>query len=406
MQPVVITKRSIANWSDAEQASLAVAIKEATLACADRSADKYSGEALVDLGRLCALGLAWPTAVQAVDHYLQETSMNKLRLPEAYAIKIDALLHLKDEPSVLKTAKEMLASVLYDSFAAYASGEALDYMQLRYTSDALSLAAARQPKILALLQAFVPVDPSKAQSSPESAVAGAPDLYRQALALAELQQLTRDADAARNTVAALDAAVPSTLAGDDVLAINGWKKRYALLGQPLTVTPLSSLSVPAQIPVIPARRAITALLLFPDWCAQCIQLARQMPQGGFAVEGHEAYIFGLLVETMTQQKLSPAADPKSVKQQSSFNPAYAAEYLKGSPTVTVPSDLLERFNAHDVPVLIVTDSNGIIRFIDLADEAVLEPGRTVDSAVDLVGRQWPAATGTPNSSQGRGVALH
>ena len=274
-------------------------------------------------------------------------------------------------------------------------------MQLRYTSDAVSLAAARQPKILALLQAFVPADLSRA-SSPEAEVPVAPDLYRQALALAELQQLAGDSDAARNTGAALDAVVPSTLDVDDVLAIDGWKKRYALLGQPLTVTPLSSLNVPPQVPVIPARRAITALLLFPDWCAQCIHLAMQMPKGGFSVEGHEAYIFGLLVETMTQQKLSPSADPKSVKQQSSFDPAFAAEYLKNSSTVTVPAGLLERFNAHDVPVLIVTDSNGVIRLIDLADEAVLEPGGTVDSAVDLIGRQWPAAISTSSNSQGTG----
>jgi hypothetical protein len=401
MEPVVITRHSIANWSDAEQFSLAVAVKEATVACADRSADKYSGEELVDLGRLCALGLAWPAALNAVDHYLQQPGANKTGLSEAYAIKLDAQLHLKDEPSALKTVREMLSSVPYDSFAAYATGEAIDYMRLRYTSDAVSLAAARQPKMLALLQAFSSADSSRV-SSPE-AVKTAPDLYRQALVLAELQQLAADPDAARNTIAALDNVVPSTLADDDVLAIKDWKMRYALLGQPLMLTPLSSLSVPAQMPVIPARKAITALLLFPDWCAQCIQLARQMPKGKFSVEGHEAYIFGLLVNTMTQ-KLPSVSSLKSADEQSNFNPAYAEDYLKGSSTVTVPASLLKRFNAHDVPVLIVTDSNGIIRFIDVADEAVLQPGGTVDSAVDLIGKQWPTTIGIFNNSQSKGTA--
>ena len=74
-----------------------------------------------------------------------------------------------------------------------------------------------------------------------------------------------------------------------------------------------------------------------------------------------------------------------------FDLAYAAEYLKGTQTITVAATLLERFHATDVPLLILVDSHGIVRLIDSADETILQPGKAVDSAVALVGKRWPAA---------------
>ncbi len=93
------------------------------------------------------------------------------------------------------------------------------------------------------------------------------------------------------------------------------------------------------------------------------------------------------MQTGPAKKLPHAAD-KTLNERGGFDAAYAAEYLKGTPTVTVAPSLLERFNVTDVPLLIVTDSQGVVRLIDVADETALQPGNTVDSAVALIGKHW------------------
>lgn len=388
MHPVEVTRSSITNWSDIEQASLAVAIKRAADACAARPASSYIGDPLVDLARLCSLGQASPAVILATDRYIHEDSQPKLRLAEAYAAQIEAQLHLKDEPAALKSAQVMLAAVPYTSLVADASTEAINYMQLLFTADAVSLAESRQPRVLALLRiASTPGDPVSASPRRPAAV----ELYRQALTLAALQQLEARSAEALQTTAALDAVVPATLSDDDKLGIATLRQRYAQLGQPLaTIAPLSALDRPLHLlPDIPSHFAITALLFFPDWCAQCVRLARQMPETTFTVQDHKAYIYGLLAQTVPPAKIPLPTSRAAPTQQASFNPAYAAEYLKGTPTVIVPPALLNTFHATDIPLLIVTDSNGVVRLIEAVDENALQPGNTLDSAVALIGNRWP-----------------
>src|SRR5580658_1777949 len=71
MEPVEITRGPIENWSGIEQASFAVAVRQAADACAVRPAAGFTGDDLVDLSRLCALGLAWPSVIDATGRYLQ-----------------------------------------------------------------------------------------------------------------------------------------------------------------------------------------------------------------------------------------------------------------------------------------------------------------------------------------------
>jgi hypothetical protein len=180
------------------------------------------------------------------------------------------------------------------------------------------------------------------------------------------------------------------VAGDDLAAVETIRGQYAQLGQPLgEIVPLNT-AAGVRFPV-PMARTITVLLLFPDWCAQGIRLAKTIPQGRFSVEGHEAVMLGLLVETVPAEKLPENADGKVGGEASTFKPAYAAEYVKGTQTVTVPAAMLERFHATDVPLLIVADSHGVVRLIEVADETVLQPGKAVDSAVALIGKRWGEA---------------
>ncbi len=390
MGPVEITRRSITNWSEVEQASLAVAIRQASAACTAKSYVTYSGNNLADFARLCALGQAWPTVVEAANRYLGEKT-NDARMSEIYAAKIDAELHLKQEPEVLQDAKAMLAAVPYSSAVAEASDEALTYMEVLYTSDALSLAQVRQAPVLRALQtrlAEAAIEPGNSALRSLSVVA----LYRQGLTLALLEQFNGKPEDAKQAVALLDNAVASGLTSDDENSIVAMRRGYAMLGLPLGKLPVSSsLDLPGRLPDIPAHRAMTVLLLFPDWCAQCVGLARQMPETVFSVDGHEGYAYGLLAETVPPQSPSKqrAATQRSVNK---FDPAFTANYLRGTPTLVVDPQLLLRFNFVDVPTLIATDSKGIVRYIGTADESAFQPGQTVDSLVAAIGKRWPWPT--------------
>src|SRR6202012_5995917 len=114
---------------------------------------------------------------------------------------------------------------------------------------------------------------------------------------------------------ALDAAVPTTLTPDDALPIAAARKRYAFLGKPLPpISLLDSLSMPNKLPELPAHGAMTALLLFPEWCAQCIALGPGLPQSVFLIEGHEAYLYALMAETLPPRpKRSPVKDGPTAK---------------------------------------------------------------------------------------------
>jgi hypothetical protein len=239
MRPVEITRATVANWSDIEQSSLSVAIKQAAVACAARPATDYTGAALVDLSRLCALGFTWPAATAAANRYIHEEALPKPRLAEAYALLINAELQLKDEHSTLTDALAMLTAVPYTSVVADSTTQAISYMHLLYTLDAVTLATKRQPLVLSALHSASPEVIPTPDTPPSTA-----DLYKQALVLAELQQLQADPAAAQKTVTALESAVSSALTNDDLVAINRLRDRYALLGKPLaSITPLEHFSV-------------------------------------------------------------------------------------------------------------------------------------------------------------------
>jgi hypothetical protein len=391
MHPLEVTRHSIANWSDTEVQALTVAIANAATECAARDPKTFAGDALIDLARLCALGQSWPAVVQTTALYISSDAPSKPRLNQAYEAQIDAQLHLKDEHSALTGAQAMLGAVPYDALVAETIDEAIGYMQLVHTTDAITLDAARQPLLLATLRApRTPADPT--QPSPAFPPQSIHELYAAGISYAALQQLANQPDAAQSTLAALDAAVPTNLIPDDAIPIAAARKRYAFLGQPLpAIHLLNSLSMPNRLPELPAHSAMTALLLFPDWCAQCVRLGPQLPQSVFLVEGREAYVYVLLAETSTPKpKALPAKDAPPEK------PA-PRDLLAETPTVVVPPSVLTQFAADDFPFLIIADAHGVIRLLQPVSEDVLQSGGTLDSAVGLIGQNWPLRPGAPAS---------
>lgn len=379
MHPLELTRHNIANWSDIELAAMQVTITRAREGCLARKSTDFTGSDLIDLARLCSLGQQLAAVVTAATRYIDATPDPKPRLTEAYIAKTEALLRLQQEPAALDTALTMLRAVPYSTDVGDVVDEALAYMRYVHTADALKLAAAREPLLLATLAL-----PGAATGVPAPDLPSAHVLFQQGLAAAALQQLAANPAAARATVAALEAALLPSVSPDETLLIDRARRQYALLGQPITdIHPLASLSEPVhRPPQLPVRGAITAMLLFPDWCAACVRMSHQLPPTVFTVEGHSAYLYALLAETVPPRK--PPADGSPA----TFSPAFAAAMMQDTASVTVPPALLQRYAADDFPLLLIADSAGILRVLAPLASTDVRPGGEVDAAIAAVGRRF------------------
>ncbi|RSL15497.1 hypothetical protein EDE15_0986 [Edaphobacter aggregans] len=415
-RPLEITRRSIQNWSDSETAALSVAIQQAKDACSARTANQFSGEDLIAYARLCSLGLQWPTVQEAATLYLDATHRTGPEakpadafpgLTQAYGYMIDSSLHLNDPAAALVASFEMLKTVPYTDLTSQSTNETIRYLQLIQTPDALSLLAKRQAVLLPLLRSAAIANPTSSQHQ-----LSLHDLYADGIELASLQQFANQPDAAAATIAELEAALPPNLSTDESILIAESRRQYALLGTPLPNIASSAylLREPVNHPphIETYFSAATALLLFPDWCAQCIRMGPQLMGALSRITQFDGHFFALLAQatpfptpTPIPARTKPAsakaarflpssAAPDAALDQAQSLPKTPAELLRGTPTLVVSNDILTRFAANDFPVLIVTDHNGIIRFLQTAPENVLVSGGLADQVVARVIEQWPA----------------
>ncbi|WP_263381597.1 hypothetical protein [Granulicella arctica] len=383
-KPLEITRRSIGNWSDAETGALGIAVKQASEQCSTRSPDHFAGDDLIAFARLCALGQQWPIVSSAAGRYITNTDPTKPQLAQAYAYQIDANLHANDPKAALASSQAMLKAVPYEALADEATDEALHYLQLAFTPDALTLYADREPLILALL--------AERKASPNAVPIH--KLYTNGLAFAALQQLAGSAVDAAVTVKDVDTALATVtpLPNDESILIADARRQYALLGKPLPRIRLSvSLYSPTETPRINRDYgASTVLFLFPDWCAQCIRMGQAFLPALFRISEKDVHLYGLLAQPTPPVAAPPKTTPKlALEPTAPIAPKTPAEILRGTPTLIVPPETLAEFAATDFPLLIATDPKGIIRFIQPASENALNPGDFLDQVIDHIALKWP-----------------
>ena len=390
-RPVEIVRKAITNWSDVELTALTVAMKKAAIACGERKAADYNGDDLVALSRLCSFGQQWPASKDAAAKYIGEMypveGPAKTQLSLAYGLQLDAALHMHDLKEIMADAKAMLAGVAYDANVNTAADDAISYLQLAYTDEAMALETIRQPLLLAALEAEKPVIPRRS-------------LYASGLAQAELLQYVNKPVEAAASVAALDAALGDVtkVLADDMVPIGEARKQYGLLGNPLPALTLSmSLANPAEVPRLdPQFGAGTALLLFPDWCAQCVGIRGDLWKAEQTKQGIVRLYVLLAEKTPDKEALAakalgikpyPAApvDPAAKPEK----PKTASELLLNTQTMVVPPETTELFAAGDFPFVVMVDYAGIVRFAGSAPETVLRPGDFLDRLVEHVAEYWP-----------------
>jgi hypothetical protein len=268
---------------------------------------------------------------------------------QAYALSMNALVHLNGVDLAVQTARAMLRGLPYDAEVAYAMRFIKDYLEQAGNPEAMNLAAAEHAAIVQALAQGVPL---KAAHGEAMMSLGA--LYESAMELAFWQRYAGDDRAAASTVADVYGALPSATPApvEDQPRIAAVRTQYELLGTRLLelkfVRSLQSAKAKAQID--PEYGAATVLVLFPDWCTQCRKMMTAVRAFAIVNSQTPIHAYGLMF----------AEGAESPGQTSHED---AAKDLQGTPTLEVAPEIARSFGAIDWPFAIVVDKAGKIRFI-------------------------------------------
>jgi hypothetical protein len=415
VRPLDITRRSPQNWSEVELAALKVAREQAKPACAARNPDEFAGDDLVALAHLCAFAQMWQPVHQAAAKYVlaaqaataELDSKGMIALATAFDYKVQASLNLNDPDDAVATTQTMLRTVPYDEFASEATNSTLHYIHFIRIPQALQLLAQRQAILLELIKGYaLKADAPAAQ--PRLPVHA---LYADALALPAMQQFTNRLEDAEKSHAELETALPAALSSEDGMFIEEKRRQYLLLGKHLpTLKPMGSLLTPdAPLPENLNTRFTQAnvFLLFPDWCNQCIAMVfNGAARPKQLLEERHALFFPLMAQVDPPEKRAKPAirdvplpssrsgkgpqpgEKLHVDQQLAIKSTPDAR-LEGTPTVVVPMETLDAFAAVDFPLIVATDHNGVVRFVQVAQEDALTPGGEIDQIVMHIADTWP-----------------
>jgi hypothetical protein len=346
MHPLDMVRMSLDNWSDAELGALGVGMHKAKEACDAANPDNYSGDDLYDLARLCSFGQDWNAANTAALDYVRG-GLEPHRA-QAYALSMNALVHINAIDLAIGTAREMLRKLPYDAEVAYAIRYMKDTLEQSADPEALKLAEQEHVAIVQALAAGVPL-----KAAHGDAVIGLGPLYDSAMDLAFLQRYAGDAAAAATAVE-IDASLPkaAVLTPEDKQRIDSVRTQYGLLGAqlPSIAATRSLLSATAKAQVNPDFGAATVLVLFPDWCVQCRNMMKTLTAFVVANRDVPIHAYGLMFhdESVTGAEPLPEAKLKE---------------LQGTATLLVPAETTATFRALDFPLGIVTDKAGLVRFI-------------------------------------------
>jgi thiol-disulfide isomerase/thioredoxin len=364
MHPLDVVRSSLDNWSDAELGALSVGIHKAHDACEAVKPADYAGDDLYDLARLCALGQDWSNANAAALAYI--ASKQEKHQAQAYALSVNALVHMNAIDLALETTREMLGRSPYDAEVAYAVRYMKDTLEQASNPAALKLAGEEHAAIVEALKKGASL---KAVNGDAVMSVGA--LYESAMELAFLQRYAGDDAGAAVTVADVDGVLPQTVKSEDATRIAAVRTRYGLLGERLPeVKVLRALESPAARAVIDTHSSsATVLVLFPDWCGGCRKMMKTLTEFGRANKDGPIRAYGLVF-----------ADDSVIPVQAAHEEILKG--LRGTATLVVADSTTQMLGATDFPLGIVLDRMGEIRFIGTLPGDAFNGGGYVEKVIE------------------------
>jgi hypothetical protein len=389
MQPLDQVRSSLDNWSPAELAALAAGIKRAQEYCGQVAPASVGGDDLYQLARICTFGQQWNAADAAASAYIRSANEKGAAQPYqalAYAIRVNALLNLKDTTMAIEVARSMLHSVPYDATVDQSMAYLIHYLAMSLDDDVLPLARERQPFLLIALGSGSALREQQGDLSTGTSI-GTAALYDEGLELAYLERYAGRQNEAEQARAALDAALAKVPAEkiDNRAEIERARAQYALLGEklpPIHILPYTSPGYPRPR-INPDYGAATVLLLFPEWCTQCRRMMQ--PLNEFLSRNNAAGIhtYGVLALDADETATDPFRSD-------SFKD------LLHTPTLTTPSATLESFGAVTFPFVVITDGAGRIRFLGAVAQNAFDAGGFVEQVIEK-NLHGTASKGTPSA---------
>jgi hypothetical protein len=365
MRPLDQVRSSLDNWSPAELTALAAGIKRAQEYCKQVAPASVQGDDLYQLARVCSVGQRWSAADAAASAYIK--SVSQPYQAHAYAIRVNALLNLKDTTMATEVARSMLHSLPYDATVDQSMAYLIHFLAMSLDDAALPLARERQPFLLTALQSG-----NALKEQPGDTVIGAAALYDEGLELAYLQQYAGRQNEGQQTVTALDAALAkvATEKVDNQAEIDRAREQYALVGEKLPRIAILRYAAPGnpRPRINPDYGTATVLLLFPEWCAQCRKMMQ--PLSGFLIRNNTETIhtYGLLALDADEMTADPFKD-ESFKD------------LLHTPILTTSSATLQAFGAVSFPFIVITDGTGRIRFLGTVSQNAFDAGGFVEQVI-------------------------
>ena len=383
MRPLDQVRSSLDNWSPAELAALAAGVARAQEYCKQVPPTSVTGDDLYQLARVCSIGVQWSAADTAANLYIKSGSAPYQA--HAYAIRVNALLNLRDTAMAIEVARSMLHSLPYDATVDQSLAYLIHYLAMSLDDAALPLAQERQPFLLAVLQSG-----NGLKEQPGDTVIGMAALYSEGLELAYLEQYASRQNEAQQAVAALDAALAKVPLEkiDNPAEIARAKLQYALLGQKLPdikiLRYVTSMDVRPRIN--PSFGSATVLFLFPDWCAQCIRMMPAMTEFLRRNGANGTHTYGLLALDAAHADVDP------------FTQDRFKDLLK-TPTLTTPAATLQIFSAVAYPFAVITDGDGRIRFLGTVPANAFDAGGFVEQLLDKTVMKNASADRRPSPAQ-------
>jgi len=348
-----------------ELGALGVGMKKAKEGCAQAKASEYSGDDLYDLARLCSFGQDWDGANGAALAYV--ASREETHRAQAYALSMNALVHLNAIDLATQTARELLSRLPYDAEVAYAIRDMKDTLESTGNPAAMMLGNEEHA---AIVQAIASGGPLKAAHG--DAVIGTGALYESAMQLPFLERYAGDDAAAAGTVADVQGALQAAtlLTPEDHQRINAIGTQYRLLGArlPRIDASRSLLAANAKAQLRSNFGVATVLVIFPDWCVQCRRMMKTLT--AFVVANRDAPIhaYGLMFPD-DSESLMPPAHEENFKE------------LIGTSTLVVSADAARSVGAIDYPLGIVVDKAGMVRYVGVIPGDAFNGGGLIEKLI-------------------------
>ncbi|HUB50628.1 MAG TPA: hypothetical protein VL986_00585 [Terracidiphilus sp.] len=376
MHPLDVVRSEISNWSDSELQALGVGVKMAHETCDASKPESYKGDDLYDLARLCALGQDWNQAYAVAQDYI--AALDRTHRSQAFAISVSALVHIHDIDTAVATARTMLRSQPYDAEVAYSIRSLKDYLERSGNPAAIVLAEQEHPAIVDALKLGVPL---KAENS--EAVIGIGALFESGMELAFFERYAGDDRSAGATISDLEDALgtKAQFSGTDWQQISRVRAEYGLIGWRLPrieveksletkAARVPSPAVRSRPPRAPALTqtagalplingpdfgAVTVLVFFPDWCAQCRAMMKTVTEFATLNAQTPIHAWGLMYSDAAPdaeaQSAIDAATESRIKE------------LEGTNTLIVSAATAAKFSPGDFPMAVVVDQAGVVRFV-------------------------------------------